>query len=154
MGSVTSTPEPYSTDPTAALRRGLRYGVLGLLALAVLGAIIASLFAGVAGLWGALIGAAVGGGFILCTMLAVLLTAKLPAVTAGAVLLGSWLLKMILAITVLAILDGLDFYNRQALVIVIVLSLVIVLGAETYGVLKTKVPYVTPHETEDGSGTA
>lgn len=151
---MTSTPEPYSTDPTAALRRGLRYGLLGLLALAVLGVIIASLFAGVAGLWGALIGAAVGGGFILCTMLAVLLTAKLPAVTAGAVLLGSWLLKMILAITVLAVLDPLDFYNRQAMVIVIVLSLVIVLGAETYGVLKTKVPYVTPRESDGRSGAA
>jgi len=125
-----------------------------LIALAVLGAIIASLFAGVEGLWGALLGAAVGGGFILCTVLAVLLTAKLPAVTAGAVLLGSWLLKMILAIAVLAILDPLDFYNRQAMVIVIVLSLVIVLGAETYGVLKTRVPYVTPDEADGESGAA
>jgi hypothetical protein len=151
---VTSTPEPYSADPTAALRRGLRYGALGLLVLAVGGAIIASLFAGVAGLWGALIGAAVGGGFILCTVLAVLLTAKLPATTAGAVLLGSWLLKMILAIAVLAILDPLDFYNRQAMVIVIVLSLVIVLGAETYGVLQTRVPYVSPAESDEESGAA
>lgn len=125
-----------------------------MIALAVGGVIIASLFAGVAGLWGALIGAAVGGGFILCTALAVLLTAKLPAVTAGAVLLGSWLLKMILAIAVLAILDPLDFYNRQAMVIVIVLSLVIVLGAETYGVLQTKVPYVSPTESDEQSGTA
>ncbi|WP_433613343.1 hypothetical protein [Prescottella agglutinans] len=154
MDSVTSTPEPYSSDPTAALRRGLRYGALALIALAVGGVIIASLFAGVAGLWGALIGAAVGGGFILCTALAVLLTAKLPAVTAGAVLLGSWLLKMILAIAVLAILDPLDFYNREAMVIVIVLSLVIVLGAETYGVLQTKVPYVTPTDSDEQSGTA
>ncbi|RVW06687.1 hypothetical protein EF834_00060 [Rhodococcus spongiicola] len=105
-----------------------------------------------AGLWGALLGAAVGGGFILCTALAVLLTARMPAVTAGAVLLGSWLLKMVLAITVLAILDPLDFYNRQAMVIVIVLSLVIVLGAETYGVLKTKVPYVTPPESDRDAG--
>ncbi len=125
-----------------------------MIALAVGGVIIASLFAGVAGLWGALIGAAVGGGFILCTALAVLLTAKLPAVTAGAVLLGSWLLKMILAIAVLAILDPLDFYNREAMVIVIVLSLVIVLGAETYGVLQTKVPYVTPTDSDEQSGTA
>ncbi|MGO4203610.1 hypothetical protein AB4Z09_18035 [Rhodococcus sp. TAF43] len=153
MGAVTSTPAPYSSDPTAALRRGVRYGLLGLLVLAVGGAIVASLFAGVEGLWGALLGAAVGGGFILCTALAVLLTAKLPAVTAGAVLLGSWLLKMILAITVLAILDPLDFYNRQAMVIVIVLSLVIVLGAETYGVMQTKVPYVTPAESDDDGGT-
>ncbi len=119
-----------------------------MLALAVVGAIVASLFAGVSGLWGALLGAAVGGGFILCTVLAVLLTAKLPAVTAGAVLLGSWLLKMILAIAVLAILDPMDFYNRQAMVIVIVLSLVIVLGAETYGVLQTRVPYVTPNDSD------
>ncbi len=125
-----------------------------MIALAVGGVIIASLFAGTAGLWGALIGAAVGGGFILCTALAVLLTAKLPAVTAGAVLLGSWLLKMILAIAVLAILDPLDFYNRQAMVIVIVLSLVIVLGAETYGVLQTKVPYVTPTDSDEQSDTA
>ncbi|WP_175420574.1 hypothetical protein [Rhodococcus sp. SGAir0479] len=152
MGCVTSTPAPFSTDPTAALRRGIRYGVLGLLVLAVGGAIVASLFAGTAGLWGALIGAAVGGGFILCTALAVLLTAKLPAVTAGAVLLGSWLLKMILAIVVLALLDPLDFYNREAMVIVIVMSLVVVLGAETYGVVQTRVPYVTP-EAEGDRGT-
>ncbi|QCQ93781.1 hypothetical protein E7742_04595 [Rhodococcus sp. SGAir0479] len=126
--------------------------MLGLLVLAVGGAIVASLFAGTAGLWGALIGAAVGGGFILCTALAVLLTAKLPAVTAGAVLLGSWLLKMILAIVVLALLDPLDFYNREAMVIVIVMSLVVVLGAETYGVVQTRVPYVTP-EAEGDRGT-
>lgn len=152
---MTSTPAPYSADPTAALRRGLRFGLLGLLVLTVCGAIVASLLAGTAGLWGALLGAAVGGGFILCTALAVLLTAKLPAVTAGAVLLGSWLLKMILAIVVLAILDPLDFYNKQSMVIVIVLSLVIVLGAETYGVLQTRVPYVTPASDGEGeSGTA
>lgn len=67
-----------------------------------------------------------------------LFTAKLPALTAGAVLLGTWLLKMILAITVLAILKPLDFYDKTALVLVMVLSLVIVLGAETFGVLGTK----------------
>ncbi|RVW03086.1 hypothetical protein EGT50_07580 [Rhodococcus xishaensis] len=125
-----------------------------MLVLTVGGAAVASLVDGLAGLWGALLGASVGGGFILCTAVAVLLTARLPAMTAGAVLLGSWLLKMILAITVLAILDPLDFYNRQAMVIVIVLSLVIVLGAETYGVLKTKVPYVSPTESDEDSGTA
>nr|WP_170313009.1 hypothetical protein [Prescottella subtropica] len=152
MGSVNSTPASFSTDPTAALRRGLRYGLLGLLVLAVGGVIVGSLVAGVSGVWGALLGAAVGGGFILCTVLAVLLTAKLPATTAGAVLLGSWLLKMILAIVALALLDSLDFYHRPTMVAVIALSLVVVLGAETYGVLQTKVPYVTP-ESDDEPGT-
>lgn len=91
-----------------------------------------------------MIGAAVGGGFILFTALGVLLTAKLPALTAGAVLLGTWLLKMILAMVVLFVLSDMDFYNKTALVLVIIMSLVVVLGAETYGVLGTKTPYVDP----------
>ncbi len=102
------------------------------------------LFAGKEGVYGALIGAAVGGGFILFTALGVLLTAKLPALTAGAVLLGTWLLKMILAMVVLFVLSDMDFYNKTALVLVIIMSLVVVLGAETYGVLGTKTPYVDP----------
>lgn len=139
-------------DQTASLRAAVRYGVLGLIALAVIGSIIATLVAGKPGLYGALLGAAVGGGFILCTALGVLFTAKLPAVTAGAVLLGTWLLKMILAMTVLAVLKPMDFYDKNALVLVIVLSMVIVLGAETYGVMGSKVPYVEP-ESSSGSGS-
>lgn len=130
------------------MRAAVRYGILGLFALAAAGSVVAALLAGKPGLYGALLGAAVGGGFILCTALGVLFTAKLPAMTAGAVLLGTWLLKMILAITVLAILKPLDFYNDTALVLVIVFSLVIVLGAETYGVLRSKVPYVEPSTPE------
>lgn len=136
-------------DSTAALRSAVRYGVLGLIALAVIGSIVATLLAGMPGLYGALLGAAVGGLFILCTALGVLFTAKLPATTAGAVILGTWLLKMILAIAVLAILKPLDFYDKMSLVLVMVFSLIIVLGAETYGVLGVKSPYVEPQESQE-----
>ncbi|NLU84460.1 hypothetical protein [Rhodococcus sp. HNM0569] len=129
------------------MRAAVRYGALGLVALAVVGSAIGALVAGLAGVWGALLGAAVGGGFILFTALGVLLTAKLPALTAGAVLLGTWLLKMILAIAVLALLDPLTFYSRGMLVGVVIAALVLVLGAETYGVLGTKAPYVEPGAT-------
>ncbi|MBP1159663.1 hypothetical protein ABIC28_004212 [Rhodococcus sp. PvR044] len=144
---MTFSPEPVP-DQSAPLRAAVRYGVIGLIALAVIGSIIAFVAAGLPGLWGALIGVAVGGGFILCTALAVLFTEKLPPATSGAVLLGSWLLKMILAILVLGVLKGMDFYSKQALVIVMVLALIIVLGAETYGLLKVKVPYVTPTRSD------
>ncbi|WP_424809578.1 hypothetical protein [Rhodococcus sp. 27YEA15] len=126
------------------MKSAVRWGVMGLVVLAVVGALLGGLFDGKKGVYGALIGAAVGGGFILFTALGVLLTAKLPALTAGAVLLGTWLLKMILAMVVLFILSGMDFYNKTALVLVIIMSLVVVLGAETYGVLGTKTPYVEP----------
>ncbi|MER2205560.1 MAG: hypothetical protein ABS980_16440 [Rhodococcus sp. (in: high G+C Gram-positive bacteria)] len=126
------------------MKSAVTWGVMGLIALAVVGALLGGLFAGKEGVYGALIGAAVGGGFILFTALGVLLTAKLPALTAGAVLLGTWLLKMILAMVVLFVLSDMDFYNKTALVLVIIMSLVVVLGAETYGVLGTKTPYVDP----------
>nr|WP_257237633.1 hypothetical protein [Rhodococcus qingshengii] len=126
------------------MKSAVKWGVMGLIALAVVGALLGGLFAGREGVYGALIGAAVGGGFILFTALGVLLTAKLPALTAGAVLLGTWLLKMILAMVVLFVLSDMDFYNKTALVLVIIMSLVVVLGAETYGVLGTKTPYVDP----------
>ncbi|NLE81329.1 MAG: hypothetical protein GX610_17440 [Rhodococcus sp.] len=145
---MTSPLQPVP-DSTAALRSAVRYGVLGLIALAVVGSIIATLLAGTPGLYGALLGAAVGGLFILCTALGVLFTAKMPATTAGAVILGTWLLKMILAIAVLAILKPLDFYDKTSLVLVMVFSLIIVLGAETYGVLGVKSPYVEPQEQQE-----
>ena len=126
------------------MKSAVKWGVMGLIALAVVGALLGGLFAGKEGVYGALIGAAVGGGFILFTALGVLLTAKLPALTAGAVLLGTGLLKMILARVVLFVLSDMDFYNKTALVLVIIMSLVVVLGAETYGVLGTKTPYVDP----------
>lgn len=126
------------------MKSAVKWGVMGLIALAVVGALLGGLFAGKEGVYGALIGAAVGGGFILFTALGVLLTAKLPALTAGAVLLGTWLLKMILAMVVLFVLSDMDFYNKTALVLVIIMSLVVVLGAETYGALGTKTPYVDP----------
>lgn len=131
------------------MRAAVRYGVLGLLALAVVASVVSVLVAGMPGLWGALIGAAVGGGFILFTALGVLLTSKMPAMTAGAVLLGTWLLKLILAIVVMGSLDSLDFYNRNALVLTIVFALVIVLGAETYGVLSQRALYVDPRPSPE-----
>lgn len=137
-------PLPALPDPSAPMRAAVRYGALGLVALTVVSAVVSVLVAGMPGLWGALIGAAVGGGFILFTALGVLLTSRLPATTAGAVLLGTWLLKLILAIVVMALLKPLDFYSKGALVLTIVFALVIVLGAETYGVVSQRALYVVP----------
>lgn len=141
-------PLPAMPDPTAPMRAAVRYGVFGLIALAVVSSVISVIVAGTPGLWGALIGAAVGGGFILFTALGVLLTSKMPAMTAGAVLLGTWLLKLILAIVVMGSLDSMDFYNRNALVLTIVFALVIVLGAETYGVLSTRALYIDAQSSD------
>lgn len=135
---------------TAALRRAVQFGALGLVVLAVVGTVIGGIAAGLPGVWGALIGAAIGGGFILVTAISVLLTARLPAITAAAVLLGGWLIKMAIALVVLGLLNPLDFYSRPTLVIVMVAALVLVLGSETWGVLGSKMLYVEPASDTDG----
>lgn len=138
---MTFSPAPIPSS-TAPLRAAVRYGVIALLGLAVVTAIIAVLVAGLEGLWGALLGSAVGGLFILATAASVLFSAKLPPTAVGAVLLGGWIVKMLIAVIVLGLLRGMDFYNRPTLGIVVLASLVIVLGAEMYGIFRQRVPYV------------
>lgn len=146
----TSPASPSTSDNAdAPLRAALRYGLVGLVVLTVLAVVLGAALAGMPGLWGALLGAAIGGGFILTTAVVVLLGAKLPPSTAGLVMLASWVGKLLVALIVVAILQRFDFYDRVALFLTVVGALIIVLGAETYGVLRQKVPYVTVPEHGD-----
>ncbi|MBF6298636.1 hypothetical protein [Nocardia amamiensis] len=144
---MTFTPEPVP-GPDAPLRSALRYGLIGLGVLVVLAVGLGAAVSGMPGVWGALLGAAIGGGFILTTAAVVLFGAKLPPTTAGLVMLVSWVGKMLVALVVIAILNQFDFYDRVVLFLTVIGALVIVLGAETYGVLRQKVPYVTTTDTE------
>jgi glucan phosphoethanolaminetransferase (alkaline phosphatase superfamily) len=103
--------------------------------------------------WGAVLGAAIGGGFILTTAAVVLFGAKLPPSTAGLIMLVSWAGKVLVALIVVAILQRFHFYDRVVLFLTVVGALVIVLGAETYGVVRQKVPYVTTTDPDTASGT-
>ncbi|MEU1432412.1 hypothetical protein ABZ412_35625 [Nocardia sp. NPDC005746] len=137
-----SVSTPSDPGPDAPLRAALRYGIAGLAVLVVVSAILSSIFAGLPGLWGALIGSALGGAFILTTAASVLFSAKIETGLQGLVLLGSWVGKLLLAVIVVAVLQNYDFYSRGALFLTVVGALLIVLGAETYGLLRQRVPTV------------
>lgn len=122
--------------------RALKYGWISLIV-----ATIASLAAwggmrDLPGIWGVLLGASIGGGFMLMTVLSVLAASNTTAATTGAVVLGSWLLKIIVLLIVLFVLRGQDFYDRLAFVVTVALALVVVLASEVWGVITTKVTYV------------
>ncbi|WP_249644175.1 hypothetical protein [Nocardia sputi] len=146
------TPEPVP-GPDAPLRSALRYGLIGLGVLVVLAVALGAAVAGIPGVWGALLGAAIGGGFILTTAAVVLFGAKLPPSTAGLIMLVSWVGKVLVALIVVAILQRFDFYDRVVLFLTVVGALVIVLGAETYGVVRQKVPYVTTTDAQSAPDT-
>lgn len=147
--TTATTDQPTPSPQNAGLRVAVRLGGLALVALVVISAVVWTLVDGTPGLWGALMGAALGGAFVLITAIVVIATAGAAPQTTAAVLLGTWLLKLIVAIVVVAVIDRFDFYSRPAFAVTIIAALVVVLAAETWGILKTRTPYVEPAESID-----
>ncbi|GAB2911432.1 hypothetical protein GCM10027047_06950 [Rhodococcus aerolatus] len=136
--------DPDRPDPSAPLRAAVRSGAVGAVGLAVVAGVLGLLVRGTPGLWGGLLGAAVAAAFVVFTAVAVLLTRDLAPTVSGAVLLGSWIVKLLLLVVVLALLRGLTFYDRTTLGLTVVLAAVGLLSLETLAVLRTRVPYVDP----------
>ncbi|TWT28850.1 hypothetical protein FRX94_01285 [Corynebacterium canis] len=143
MEAVTATPSEYD-DPRRPLIRALRYGAYALLVIALCSLALWGWVADLAGVWGVLLGAAIGGGFMLLTVLSVLVTSDTSPTTTGAVVLGGWLVKVIVLIIVLYLIQDLGFYHKWALLVTTVLALLAVLTCEVWGVITAKVTYVQP----------
>ena len=123
----------------------LRWGSLGALVALLLAGGIGWLVDGAAGLWGGLLGIAIPVSFFSITVIVALLTLRVRPEVFGAAILGSWVLKLIVLIIVLALLSGADFYTRTVFFIAFVVGTVGYLLMEAVIVLRTRVPYVEPN---------
>ncbi|MDO5512782.1 hypothetical protein [Corynebacterium sp.] len=143
MTTPDTTPERSEyDDPRRPLLRAVRFGSIALVILTVISLAVWGGMRELPGIWGVLIGAAIGGGFVLMTAASVLFTSSTNPATTGAVVLGSWLLKIVVLIIILAIIRDMVFYDRMALLVTLVLALVVVLATEVWGVITAKVTYV------------
>lgn len=130
-------------DPRRPLLRAMKMGSIALLVVTIVSLVGWGAYADLAGIWGVVIGAIIGGGFVLLTVISVLATSKTDITTTAVVVMAGWLMKMIILIAVLWALSGMTFYNTLALVVTIIASLVIVLIAETWGVITARVTYMS-----------
>ncbi|AKE41644.1 hypothetical protein UL82_07410 [Corynebacterium kutscheri] len=140
--SSTSTQDTDFTDHRRPLIRALRIGARSLLVFTILSLMGWGAVSGLPGIWGVLIGAAIGGGFVLLTALSVLVAADTSAATTGIIVLGGWLIKIVVFIAILALIRDLTFYDNIAMFVTVVTALVITLAAETWAVITTRVTYV------------
>lgn len=140
---------PDREEQSLPLHNALRQGALGLVVVLLVGLVAGWCVAGLAGVWGALIGGLIAGVFELATVVMVLLTRNLPPTTTLAVILGSWLLKILLVLVVVVAIKDLTFYDRGTFFAVLAGVFVVVLGAETRAIYKTRVPYVSPVHNDD-----
>jgi hypothetical protein len=125
----------------------LRMTVAGLAVLALLApvaAIVGGLVAGRAGVWGGLLGAALPALVLGVTLVAVWLTRNASATTLAAAVFGSYLVKLVLLLIVLAALREADFYDRPVLGVTALLGLILALVVEALAVVRANAPYVEP----------
>ncbi|MCJ7859336.1 hypothetical protein [Corynebacterium kalidii] len=130
------------SDHRRPLLNAARSGAVGLLVITVISLALWGNFRGLEGLWGVLIGAAIGGGFVLATVAVVLLTSNTSPQTTMVVTLGSWLIKIVVVLCILLLLRDMDFFDHTAMGVTVIAALVVALGAETVGIIRTSVTNV------------
>jgi len=144
---------PAGTPDTTAedvFRTSLRTVLWLLGALLVVGVPVGALVAGAAGVWGALIGVGLALVFSGTTVVAMLRTAHAPAATMAAVVMGTWLGKVLVVIVVLAVLRGQDFYSRGVLAVVLLVGVLGSAYLDYRAVSRARMPYVEPSSHEVG----
>ena len=135
-----ATPSPAVVLP---MQRIIKAGWIGFGVLLPVGLVLVALGQSAAG-WGVVLGVGLPFAFFMVTSIVALRTATLGVDKLGAVVLGSWLLKLIALIVALAWLRGQDFYSRPVFFGVFLTCTIGLLVLEALIVQKTKVPYVDP----------
>lgn len=125
-----------------AFGRYVRLSALFVLALVVLGSVIAGATAGWAGVWGILIGAGLTLIFVAITGLAGYVSADRSMGFTTAVVLGGPLVKMVIVVVVLLLIRDLDFYSVPALLLTLLLGLLVPLALEAQALTSARVAYV------------
>ncbi len=148
-------PAPSGDSPAvvAVFRTALRDMTILIVAVTVLGTVVGALVAGVPGVWGALIGAGIALVFSGATALSMLRTARSDMRTMAAVVMGTWLGKVVVVVVVLAILRDMDFYDRGVLAVVVAVGVIGSALLDYRAVSQGRLPYVEPGASRtDGGG--
>ncbi|GAA4284031.1 hypothetical protein GCM10022261_15620 [Brevibacterium daeguense] len=132
-----------ANDSVRSIMRGIVLrGLLITAAIAVVASIIGVFAAGMAGVWGALIGAATAFVFFAITAVLMYFTAdSSPTVMAGAVL-GGFLVKVAGLIALTAGLRNLDFYNPWVLFVTLAVAAFASLIVDVFTVQRARLPII------------
>ena len=123
------------------MKKILRVGAIAFLLVPVVSAVLFFLGQNSAG-WAVLLGGGIPWVFFGVTAVTALRTANVNPSQLGAIVLSSWLLKIIALLGVLAWMRGQDFYSRPIFFVTLLIATIGLLVTEAQISLKAKVPYV------------
>lgn len=142
LNSMSPRPGSQPASLVRPMQRVLVVTGVGLAALIPLATLAGWLVGGGDVAWGVLLGLLIPAVFFGLSVVVALATVRLSGGAFGAVVLGSWLVKVILLVVVLAALDGATFYSRPAFLVAFGVGVVGWLAAEWAVVTRTRTPYV------------
>jgi len=121
-------------------KRALALSAILMVIIGVFGSGIGFLFAGMAGVYSALIGAAVSALFSVLTILSIWMGARLPLGGFYGLVLGGWLVKVLLFAVTLGLLRGADFISGPVFFFAVVTTVLGGLAIDSWVVLKGRQP--------------
>lgn len=130
------------------LMRALRWGLVMTAALMAIFAVIGWLVAQQPGLWGGLIGAGLGGVFLLMTVASIAFANRFVDRDAYigvffGIVLGTWVLKFILFIVLVVLLRGQDWADTQIMFFGVIAAVLGSLVLDGIIVSKARIPFLT-----------
>ncbi len=139
-----ATAEHAAAAERRVLRTALRDTLLLVGALVVLGGGIGLLVAGLPGLWGALVGAAIAAFFCATTIWSMMRTVGSSPARMAAFVMGAWVAKIVVLIVVLVLIQGRTFYDPWVLLVVLAVGAIGSALLDYRAVNSGRVPYVQP----------
>lgn len=125
-------------------KTALTIGLVTWLGLTAVAVAIGAGIAGKPGVWAAVIGSGIAGVFFLLTAVVALVTSRMKSTYLGGAILGSWLIKILVLMGLLAWLRNEDFYHRGMLFGTLVVTTFGMLILEAVLITRARVPYVQP----------
>ncbi|CAM3980385.1 hypothetical protein KIPE111705_34485 [Kibdelosporangium persicum] len=128
-----------------AMFRGAIWWTVGTVAIAV---VLAGVLVGWNGVFGALVGGAVGLLSSVATLVLMRVTAGIKPHMLMAAVLGGFAAKMIILLVAMTLLGGVDALHRNSLAFTLLATIVVTATAEVFAFQRTKVPTIIPASDE------
>jgi hypothetical protein len=133
-------------DLKSVMTRVLKFGLLLVLGISLMGSLAGFFVAGMSGVFGALVGGSAVLIFTGMTALSVVIGSKLPLAGFVGTVLGGWLIKMVLFLVIFRLIDNADWLTQEARPVVFFTIVAAVVGGlilDTMIVSKARFPVVT-----------
>ncbi|GAA1217224.1 hypothetical protein [Prauserella alba] len=113
----------------------------------VLGAVVATVWVGLTGLWGALVGGVLGFSSSLVTLWLMRKTSGMQPMAVMAVSLGGYILKLLVLFAAMTLLGGISALHSYALAFTFLAVVLVWAGSEVLAFQRTKIPTIIPESS-------